>query len=255
MLVEADLPLGAVRETVTYHDACHLAHGQQVRHAPRALLRRIPGLRLCELGDSDLCCGSAGVYNLVEPEMAGELSRRKVDRIRETGARVVASGNPGCLMQIAREARAQGLDLDVLHPVELLGRALAATDAGEPRARGRSPPVDWSVMKIRVADHARLSPGKMAKIGLATTARAQLDLYCVGPGQAQAVHTHADQDKIYYVIEGSGRFTLGDREETARARGGDGGGVRRPHGLENEGATACWLLVVVTPPPPHLEGR
>jgi glycolate oxidase iron-sulfur subunit len=133
VLAKADLPLGEVREIVTYHDACHLAHGQKVRHAPRALLRRIPGLQLRELRDSDLCCGSAGVYNLIEPEMAGELARHKVERIRETGARVVASGNPGCLMQIAREARAQGLVLDVLHPVELLGRALAATAAGENR--------------------------------------------------------------------------------------------------------------------------
>ena len=140
VLVEADLPLGEIRGTVTYHDACHLAHGQQVRHAPRALLRRIPGLRLIELRDSDLCCGSAGVYNLIEPEMAGELARRKVERIRETGARVVASGNPGCLMQIAREARAQGLDLDVLHPVELLGRALAATEGRENREPVRRSP-------------------------------------------------------------------------------------------------------------------
>ena len=136
VLVEADLPLGEVRETVTYHDACHLAHGQKVRQAPRALLRRIPGLRLIELADSDLCCGSAGVYNLVEPEMAGELARRKVERIRETGARVVATGNPGCLMQIAREARTQGLDLEVVHPVELLSRALAAPEAEQIRQAG-----------------------------------------------------------------------------------------------------------------------
>jgi glycolate dehydrogenase iron-sulfur subunit len=133
VLVDAELPLGEVRETVTYHDACHLAHGQKVRYAPRELLRRIPGVRLVELSESELCCGSAGVYNLIEPEVAGQLARRKVQRIRETGARVVASGNPGCLMQIAREARAQGLDLDVLHPVELLGRALAATENREGR--------------------------------------------------------------------------------------------------------------------------
>jgi mannose-6-phosphate isomerase-like protein (cupin superfamily) len=110
-------------------------------------------------------------------------------------------------------------------------------------------------MKIRVADHARLSPGKMAKIALAATARVQLDLYCVGPGQAQAVHTHAGQDKIYYVIEGSGRFTLGDREE--RLGPGEalvvGSGI--PHGLENEGDQPLLVLVVVTPPPPHVEAR
>ncbi len=110
--------------TVTYHDACHLAHGQKVRSEPRALLRRIPGLRLVELAESDLCCGSAGVYNILEPEIAGDLARRKVERIRESGARIVVTGNPGCLAQIAGEGRRQGWALEVLHPVELLGRAL-----------------------------------------------------------------------------------------------------------------------------------
>jgi glycolate oxidase iron-sulfur subunit len=124
LLAEADLPLGELTVTVTYHDACHLAHGQKVRSEPRALLRRIPGLRLVELAESDLCCGSAGVYNILEPEVAGELARRKVERIRETGARIVVTGNPGCLAQIAGEGRRQGLALEVLHPVELLGRAL-----------------------------------------------------------------------------------------------------------------------------------
>src|SRR5439155_1251628 len=81
-------PLGPLPLTVTYHDACHLAHGQRVRQAPRALLRRIPGLTLVELGDSDLCCGSAGVYNLLEPALARELLALKVARIVETGARV-----------------------------------------------------------------------------------------------------------------------------------------------------------------------
>jgi glycolate dehydrogenase iron-sulfur subunit len=124
VLAEAALPLGELVVTVTYHDACHLVHGQKVRNEPRTLLRRIPGLRLVELAESDLCCGSAGVYNILEPEMAGELARRKVERIRETGARIVVTGNPGCIAQIAGEGRRQGLALEVLHPVELLGRAL-----------------------------------------------------------------------------------------------------------------------------------
>lgn len=124
LLVEATLPLGELPVTVTYHDACHLAHGQKIRAEPRALLRRIPGLRLVEMGESDLCCGSAGVYNILEPELAGELGRRKIERIRETGARVVVTGNPGCITQIAGEARRHGLALEVLHPVELLARAL-----------------------------------------------------------------------------------------------------------------------------------
>jgi glycolate oxidase iron-sulfur subunit len=109
---------------VTYHDACHLAHGQQVRAEPRALLRGIPGLTLLDLPDSELCCGSAGIYNLLEPAMADELGRRKAIRIRETGARVVAAGNPGCLMQIRRHCREAGLALEVVHPVTLLARAL-----------------------------------------------------------------------------------------------------------------------------------
>jgi glycolate oxidase iron-sulfur subunit len=123
-LIDAELPLGELRETVTYHDACHLAHGQKVRAQPRELLRRIPGLTLVDLKDSDLCCGSAGVYNLLEPEMAAELGRRKIERIRETGARVVATGNPGCIMQISQQALEAGLTLEVMHPVTLLSQAL-----------------------------------------------------------------------------------------------------------------------------------
>lgn len=124
VLVDAELTLEPLSTTVTYHDPCHLVHGQRVKAPPRALLRRIPGLRLVELADSDLCCGSAGIYNVQQPEMAGELARRKVERIRESGARTVVSGNPGCLLQIAQESRRQGFELEVLHPVELLGRAV-----------------------------------------------------------------------------------------------------------------------------------
>jgi glycolate oxidase iron-sulfur subunit len=130
VLAGAELPLGALDVTVTYHDACHLAHGQRVRTEPRALLARIPGVRLVDLADSDLCCGSAGVYNLLEPEMAGRLLDMKLDRISETGARIVAAGNPGCALQIASGARRRGLDLEVCHPVELLARAVAAARQG-----------------------------------------------------------------------------------------------------------------------------
>jgi glycolate oxidase iron-sulfur subunit len=125
-LADADLSLRPLDLTVAYHDACHLAHAQRLRAEPRRLLGRIPGLRLVELADGDLCCGSAGVYNLLEPELAGELGRFKVERIRESQARIVAAGNPGCLMQIARECRRHGVEVEVVHPVELLGRALAA---------------------------------------------------------------------------------------------------------------------------------
>jgi glycolate oxidase iron-sulfur subunit len=125
VLAHAELPLHRLEVTVTYHDACHLAHGQRIRREPRDLLRRIPGLTLVELSDSDLCCGSAGVYNVLEPEMAQQLLDRKIARILETGARIVTAGNPGCLLQIAQGLRARGADIEVVHPVELLARAIA----------------------------------------------------------------------------------------------------------------------------------
>ena len=124
VLVDAELPFRPLRETVTCHEPCHLAHGQRVRAEPRELLRRIPGLVPVDLPDADLCCGSAGVYNLLEPGMADELGRGKSARIRETGARIVTAGNPGCLMQISRHCRALGLAVEVVHPVTLLARAL-----------------------------------------------------------------------------------------------------------------------------------
>jgi glycolate oxidase iron-sulfur subunit len=123
VLEDADFPLGRLDVAATYHDACHLSHGQGIRTQPRNLLRRIPGLRLLELADSELCCGSAGIYNLLEPDMADRLLERKIERIVETGARVVLAGNPGCLLQIAKGCRGRGLDVEVLHPVELLARA------------------------------------------------------------------------------------------------------------------------------------
>jgi glycolate oxidase iron-sulfur subunit len=113
-------PPGEVRVTATYHDACHLAHAQKVRDQPRNLLKKIRGLKLVELAESDLCCGAAGTYNLTEPEMAEKLGRRKLDNIRKTGARVVITSNAGCLLQIAREARMQGEVLKIMHPMDIL---------------------------------------------------------------------------------------------------------------------------------------
>ncbi len=104
----------------TYHDACHLGHAQKIREAPRRLLAQIPGLKLVDLPETELCCGAAGTYNLTEPEMSARLSRRKLDNIRSTGASVVVTANAGCLLQIAREARAGGEKLRVVHPIDLL---------------------------------------------------------------------------------------------------------------------------------------
>jgi glycolate dehydrogenase iron-sulfur subunit len=124
LLADAELPLEPLPLTVTYHDPCHLAHGQKVRAAPRALLAKIPGLTVVPLADSELCCGSAGVYNILEPEMAGRLLAQKIDRIVATAARTVVTGNPGCLMQIAGGCRRRGVDIEVIHPVTLLARAV-----------------------------------------------------------------------------------------------------------------------------------
>jgi len=116
-------PTHAVPLKATYHDACHLCHAQQVRAQPRQLLGLIPGLELVPLAESELCCGAAGTYNLTEPEMSGRLGRRKLDNILATGASVVASGNVGCTLQIARQARERGADVEVVHPIDLLDRA------------------------------------------------------------------------------------------------------------------------------------
>jgi glycolate dehydrogenase iron-sulfur subunit len=113
-------PPGEIRLTATYHDACHLAHAQRVREQPRNLLKKIPGLKLIDLPESELCCGAAGTYNLTEPEMAGRLGKRKLDNIRSTGAQVVITANAGCLLQIAREARLRGEALKIMHPMDLL---------------------------------------------------------------------------------------------------------------------------------------
>jgi glycolate oxidase iron-sulfur subunit len=108
---------------VTYHDSCHLCHGQKITAPPRELLRAIPGLELVDLPESSWCCGSAGIYNITEPEMAGELLRRKLGHIKSTGAQVIATANPGCLLQIINGARAEGIPLRVVHPITLLAEA------------------------------------------------------------------------------------------------------------------------------------
>jgi glycolate oxidase iron-sulfur subunit len=113
---------------VTYHESCHLCHGQKVTAQPREVLRQIPGVKLVELPESSWCCGSAGIYNLTQPEMAGELLERKMRHIRSTKATVVATGNPGCLLQIVNGAKAEGIELRVVHPVTLLAEAYRRAD-------------------------------------------------------------------------------------------------------------------------------
>ena len=113
-----------VEMKVAYHDACHLAHAQGVRTQPRELLRGIPGLELVEPADWELCCGSAGIYNLVQPEPAAQLGERKARNLLDTGAEAVVAGNPGCALQISAHTERLGRPLPVLHPMELLARAV-----------------------------------------------------------------------------------------------------------------------------------
>jgi glycolate oxidase iron-sulfur subunit len=109
--------------TVTYQDSCHLAHGQRIRSAPRNLLGAIPKLELREMTRSDLCCGSAGIYNLVHTDMALSLLKQKMDCVNTTGAAVIATANPGCMLQLRAGVRMFGHAQKVAHVVELLDQA------------------------------------------------------------------------------------------------------------------------------------
>jgi glycolate oxidase iron-sulfur subunit len=138
--VLAELEPRAVRHPlplrVAYHDACHLQHAQGVRAEPRRMLGTIPGLELVEIPDAALCCGSAGIYNLVQPEAAEELGDRKVAHCLSTRPDLVVSANPGCLMQLAAGLERAGRQVPVLHMIELLDAAIQGTPAAALRARG-----------------------------------------------------------------------------------------------------------------------
>lgn len=110
--------------TIVYQDACHLLHGQKISVQPRQLLQKIPNLKLKEPLDAALCCGSAGVYNMLQPEVAEELGQQKVQNLLNTGAELIASPNPGCALQISKHLKAQGKDVPVVHPMELLDMAI-----------------------------------------------------------------------------------------------------------------------------------
>lgn len=114
-----------LRGRVTYHDACHLAHGQKVRKEPRELLKRIPGLEWVELPQSDWCCGGAGSYALLQPELSGALLKGKLEAIASTGAQWIVTGNPSCLMQIGAGLKAMPGAPELLHTVQVIDRAMA----------------------------------------------------------------------------------------------------------------------------------
>ncbi len=117
-------PLTSGELTLVYQDACHLLHGQKISAQPRQLLRKIPGVKLREPMDASLCCGSAGIYNMLQPETADELGRQKADNLINTGASVIASPNPGCSLQIQKHLELKGSDVRLLHPLELLDRSI-----------------------------------------------------------------------------------------------------------------------------------
>jgi glycolate oxidase iron-sulfur subunit len=121
-----DAPASSEPMTVTYHESCHLVHGQKVTRQPRALLRMIPGVSLIELPEATWCCGGAGVYAITQPEQAELLLTRKAANIVSTGAQYVAAANPGCQLQIARGLDAAGAGVQVVHPISLLARAYRA---------------------------------------------------------------------------------------------------------------------------------
>ncbi len=128
-MIDLNPRLGEIKRRVTYHDACHLVHGQKIKNQPRALLKRIPGVELVDLKEADWCCGSAGIYNVTNQEMAGKLLDRKMANIETTHAQIVATGNPGCMMQIAWGARQRNLPIQALHPIQLLDEAYRAGGA------------------------------------------------------------------------------------------------------------------------------
>jgi glycolate oxidase iron-sulfur subunit len=114
-----------IHARVAYHDACHLAHAQGVRTQPRDLLAAIPGVSLTAVPEADLCCGSAGIFNLTQPAMASELGRRKAAHIADVAPDLVVTSNPGCILQIQAAAREQGFGFKVIHLVELLDASIA----------------------------------------------------------------------------------------------------------------------------------
>lgn len=123
----------AIPLRVAYHDACHLQHAQRIRQQPRRVLQTIPGLQVREIPESDICCGSAGIYNLLEPDAAAALRDRKVANLLTTDAEVVASGNPGCIIQIAAGLEIAGRPLRSLHLVEVLDASMRGASLTAPR--------------------------------------------------------------------------------------------------------------------------
>jgi glycolate oxidase iron-sulfur subunit len=127
-LVELLQKSKGVNQMVTYHDACHLAHGQGIRTQPRELLSAIPGIQLVEMNEPEMCCGSAGIYNIQQPVMAKHLLDRKWENVRSTGAKIVVSGNPGCHAWLEQASQDSGQTIRVVHTMELLEASFSGLD-------------------------------------------------------------------------------------------------------------------------------
>ena len=137
-LAEAELPeLHPLELTVAYQDSCHLRHAQRLPAAWRPHLERIPGLRVVEPAEQDLCCGSAGIYNVTQPDAARDLGDRKAGNVLATDPDAYASANPGCLVQVSQALGRLGKPLPALHPIELLDASLRGVPAAELLASAR----------------------------------------------------------------------------------------------------------------------
>ena len=121
-LVAPERPLSL---RVAYDEPCHLLHAQKISAEPRTILSQVPGLEIVPLAEAEWCCGSAGLFSFTQGEMSERVLARKMAHVERSGAQAIATGNPGCLLQIQRGAAQRGLELEVLHPVELLARAYA----------------------------------------------------------------------------------------------------------------------------------
>ena len=130
-------PRSSLELTIAYHDACHLGHAQRITAQPRSLLRAIPGVTLTEIGDGGTCCGSAGIYNLVQPEAAAELGARKARAVSAANAELLVSANPGCALQITQALAAQGATLPMAHIAEVIDASISALPA-QSLLRGQS---------------------------------------------------------------------------------------------------------------------
>jgi glycolate oxidase iron-sulfur subunit len=133
-LSELLVELGSVAErkpldvAVAYHDACHLAHAQGIRTQPRQSLGEVPGIEVREIAESEICCGSAGIYNLIQPEPAAELGERKAGNVLATGADLLVTSNPGCMLQIRASLERRGAKLPMAHVAEVLDASIRGLD-------------------------------------------------------------------------------------------------------------------------------